>query len=114
MCFYISSKHPNEKIATKDIVCYKLLKQTLESPFYCKAYKLNKLYKTNLDEPNIVFGCIFRGFHSYSNKREGFKGHVSNYWYFVKGIIPKGSKYYYNPVRHEYVSNRIILQEIIK
>ena len=32
----------------------------------------------------------------------------------VKGIIPKCSEYYYNSIDKEYVSNQIILQEIIK
>ena len=122
MCFCLHQKYPNEKIATKDIVCYKVLKSTivstlLESMFYFKVYELNKLYKTILDKPKetfLVFGYISKGFHSYSNKREAFKKRLNNDCYVVKGIIPKGSKYYYNPDRHEYVSNQIILQEVIK
>lgn len=116
MCFFISEKYSKEKIAKKDIVCYKRLKinptGNFLSPYQKKPYKLNILYRSRLELSS--YHTIDVGIHSYSCKKRAtrllnrVRGEV-----LVKSIIPKGSRYYYNQIRHEYVSNRIILQEII-
>jgi hypothetical protein len=113
MCFYIHPKHPSKKIANRDIVCYKCLWDNFRSPHQCKFYKLNKLYRSPITIDTLWDFTITRGLHSYSYKRFAIRQMGYN-GILVKGIIPKGSKYYYNPDRHEYVSNQIILQEIIK
>ena len=118
MCFIIHEKYPEEKIAKKDIVCYKILERnsTVDflSPYQKKHYKLNILYRSRLELSSYRI-TIDIGIHSYSCKKK------ATYWInkvrngvLAKGIIPKGSRYYYNPTMHEYVSNRIILQKIIK
>lgn len=111
MCFVIDVKHPEKKIAKKDIICYKRLDIKFRSPYRVKLYKLNKLYKSELIKDSLY--CIYVGIHSYSCKKEAKHQKWSDE-IIVKGIIPKGSEYYYNPNRHEYVSNQIIIQEVIK
>jgi hypothetical protein len=80
------------------------------------AYELNRLCKIKLEKPKNEFNYVYicKGFHSYSNKRKIIWCPDRSFYCVVKGIIPKGSEYYYNPDRHEYVSNQIVLQEIIK
>jgi len=116
MCFIIDAKHSEEKIAKKDIVCYKRLMISptgnFLSPYQLKPYKLNILCRSKLELSSYNTICV--GIHSYSCKKKATS--CLNRVYFevlAKGIIPKGSRYYYNPIRHEYVSNRIILKEII-
>ena len=118
MCFFIHKNHTKEKIAKKDIVCYKRLikyENGFFSPYMATHYNLNKLYKSKLKGQ---FFCnrnvIETGLHSYSYKKEAKSWLRKPYEILAKGIIPKGSKYYYNPTLHEYVSNQIILQEVIR
>ena len=113
MCFSIHPDHPDKKIAKRDITCYKILQNIsgeLFSTVQYFRYKLHKLYKTKIDKPK--YWGINHGFHSYSNKKcllENCIISTKN----VKCIIPKGSEYYYNPFYTEYVSNQIIIKEII-
>lgn len=114
MCFFIHKNHKEKKIANRDITCYKYLYNSFRSPYQGRLYKLNKLYKSSITV-NIdlyMIPIITKGLHSYSCKRFAI-GHGYGE-ILVKGIIPKGSKYYFNPDGHEYVSNQIILKEIIK
>ena len=115
MCFSIHPDHPDKKIAKRDITCYKIL-QNISGELFSRLrgfeYKLNKLYKTKIDEPQL--GEINRGFHSNSNKhflKRQRSCIISSK--NVKCIIPKGSEYYYDPIWREYVSNQIIIKEII-
>jgi hypothetical protein len=117
MCFYISKHYPKALTAEHEIECYKLLFHDYESLYHYFPYKLNKLYKTTIrEEDTDIFGSIIkRGFHSYSHrfianeKRE--KSDLANLL-LVTCIIPKGAKYYYNPLDEEYVSNQIIIKGI--
>ena len=114
MCFVISSKYPEEKIAGKDIVCYKRLERSTGgflSPYQGKFYNLNKLYRSKLECSSCH--TIDVGLHSYSCKKRAKYCRVPGE-VVTKGIIPKGSRYYYNSYNHEYVSNQIIVQEVIK
>ncbi len=100
-----------EKIASKDIVCYKkvdlyIMQTKVKLISYHKGfeYNLNTLYsintfgkRKNRYDKNIE---IHRGFHSY-------RKNVGN----VKCIVPKGSKYYMNT--DEIVSNSIKIIEIL-
>ena len=115
MCFFIHINHEEKKIANRDITCYKCLYNNFTSPYKGKLYKLNKLYKSSICITMTICKTpiITKGLHSYSCKRFAIR-QMNSYGILVKGIIPKGSKYYYNPDRHEYVSNQIILQEVIK
>ena len=113
MCFTISSNHPNKKIARRNITCYKYLKSDLSAPFNFYYYQLKQLNKTTIGE-TVQLNYINDGFHSYSNKKE-----VQPYFnpfcreVVVRCTIPKGSEYYYNEYRREYVSNQIIVEEIL-
>lgn len=115
MCFFIHEYHAEKKIANRDITCYKYLYNNFRSPYQGKLYRLNKLYKSSIRMiiDFDIIPIITIGLHSYSCKRFAIR-QMKAEGILVKGIIPKGSEYYYNPVRHEYVSNQIILQEIIK
>lgn len=114
MCFKISEKHPNLKIANKDIVCYKRFGTNYVSTVgYYKKYfiwwgsrnKSETIHKkTKLGIPN-AFNDIHEGFHSYSNK----KGLRRNNYNCYECLIPKGSEYYYNPKQMTYVSNELIV-----
>ena len=120
MCFVIHEKHPDKKIAKRDITCYKDVlshrnKQFVKSAVKEFAYRFNRLYRTRLDRERIkVFGELAplnKGFHSTSNKKRNGLWWASDF--SVRCIIPKGSEYYYNPEEMEYISNQIIIKEII-
>lgn len=113
MCFIIHNNHPKEKIANRDIVCYKRLRDNFRSPYMNRLYELNKLCKSSITIEKYCSAIITEGLYSYSCKRHT-TSQMNSHEILVKGIIPKGSKYYFNPDSHEYVSNQIILQEIIK
>ena len=110
MCFTITTP---EKIAKKDIGCYKLLdfaphsKCDYRSAWFSSPYKLGEVYKTKsfgFDEED----GIDKGRHSYSAlsraRKVAWTGDC-----IVKCLIPKGTKYYYNSGDKEYVSLAIKL-----
>lgn len=125
MCFKIHKNHQEVKIATRNIPCYKRLElignnwcvkkitrgnlPTLkfQTPyFYQRVFLQHKpLKKSPID---VGLNEIEKGLHSYSHPSG-----VTNNWrrsfneVIVKCIIPKGSKYYYNPDAREYVSNKL-------
>jgi hypothetical protein len=120
MCFELSH-NSKAKIARKDIVCYKEV-ENVGSPFeivirsFFAEYpyelgKLNKPVKIRIqkciDEDKEI---IHKGYHSYEfiPKCLIFPNDV-----IVKCIIPKGTKYYSN-LDGEYVSENIIIKEILK
>jgi len=131
MCFHIHRRHREEKIASRDITCYKKL--TIE--FYSLTNKPIIISKESL--PTIKFRTPFRdapvslyksplktaiikvvpspftlenrienGLHSYSSIRKAMSATYKRE-VIVKCTIPKGSKYYYNPENQEYVSNQL-------
>jgi len=117
MCFIIDKKHPKEKVAKKNITCYKsvYIKLCIIRAYYFHnfIYKLNKVYQTTglkVQKNNFGETFINEGFHSYSNNKGDIDICSINK---VKCIIPKGSKYYYNSEHRQYVSNRIILTELL-
>ena len=108
MCFY--TKGSKIRIATKDIVCYKLVIR--KDKDYCFSfvkkfkYEYNKKYsdksKWTLFKKWLFNDCITQeAYHS----RKSFFG--SN----VKCIIPKGSLYLINNVKEEYCSSSIIIKQ---
>lgn len=126
MCFIIDKKHKKEKIASKNIICYKILemknikiKGIFSSPYQKFIYNFkekthyiantNKLLKIdNQDYNNNII--IYNGLHSYSTIKnaELHKNNLSLIYddkvEIFECIIPKGTKYYYNSERKEYVS----------
>ena len=112
MCFWIHDEHKKAIIATKDIRCWKIAykynihKYGFTSSIQAFHYEFNKTYKTTL---GICDRSITRGFHSYSKKP-----YNTLYIKTIYCIIPKGSKYYYNPSFDEYVSNQIIPIKVVR
>lgn len=130
MCFYISRKHPELKIAERDIICWKLMLNCnrgyptnhVESRYEGYLYQLGYHYREDLGF-KTYFSCalnnevIGRGIHSYSTRREAneyFKNDYSDRAIIVECYIPKGSSYYYNEFKKEYCSLDICLVQIIK
>lgn len=116
MCFIVDKKRPDKMISKRDIVCYKVLTGNFASVIQGFQYELGKLYKGLIGSPryNGFYGEINVGFHSYSNKRRiPLPEKYCNTRILVKYIIPKGSMYYYNSSVHEYVSNQIIIKEVL-
>lgn len=112
MCFWIHEKYREAIIATKDIKCWKrtfrtsLLNGGFTSEIRNFPYKFGETYKTTI-KGNLIM--INKGFHSYTHKPYARYCTCTIYC-----KIPKGSKYYYNPTRHEYVSNQIIPLKVVK
>jgi hypothetical protein len=126
MCFKINKNYPKALTAEHDIECYKVMKIPYVSYFESLRYKLNTLYNETIqivyqndeDIDGDTKGYIEDGFHSYAhrfNANEFIENFVQNKKIFVDivvCIIPKGAKYYYNPIDEEYVSNQIIIKGI--
>lgn len=110
MCFIIDAKHPNVKIARRDIPCYKRLwvdGNKTRSPYRDKLYHKNLSSGENaeLHVRNFSFSLdiIHKGLHSYSNKK------ITSYDTLFIAYIPTGTKYYYDSVNKEYVSLRLVV-----
>ncbi len=122
MCFYKINYNDKVKIATKDIVCYKAVelreKQECFRSFYKKEIQhLDELLKSKLDI-DTYFYSVDIGLHSLKNigRSKLWRFNSNSFWskgcsYMVKCIIPKGSQYLEND--SEYVSNQIIMKEIL-
>jgi len=107
MCFHTHYDHQEVKTAEKDIVCWKYLTKDRKAPLQNFQYEYNILNK--LGRPlEVVDREISEGFHSHSEKRIAKLRATSDRKVF-KFIIPKGSKYFYNPNDEEYVSDHIVL-----
>ena len=109
MCFVIHKDHPNVLVAKKDIPCWKKVyrvakkrgsgyyKSQAEAEFRRFVYKFNKVYKVRSFRYYPNKGFITRGFHSYCFK-------LRTRYTIIRCVIPKGTKYYFNPAADEYVS----------
>ena len=116
MCFVIDeSVCPKMLTAKEDIVCYKKITKDLNSAHQNFKYEFNKLYKIKFwrfkilkdQRDNRDKHSIYRGFHSFQKPLFD----IPSYNIYVKCIIPKGAKYYFNN-ENENVSNSIIIKEI--
>lgn len=132
MCFNVYKG--KELIANKDIECFKFLRKDvgqrrLHAPYIDEFYyDFKKIYFLN--KPLVIIRrknnkLIFEGFHSYINKDDskikallkkkstGYRARAYPIDIPVLCIIPKGSKYYRNTDDGEYVSDSIIIKEIL-
>lgn len=136
MCWVTNVKAVCE-IAAEDIKIFKVCSpsdvnpEVLISPYLEFEYELNKVY--SIEEELEVIVCfsdvsyceIYKGFHSYASDCTILKHAVIAIWnnnrfldsydtddVIVRGYIPKGAHYYLNE-RHEYVSDKICLTEIM-
>lgn len=133
MCFIVG-KDQIIQVATEEIDCFKLFKDPvcysgipsgiLRSPYQNYDYKKGKRYDLGKELEIMDVNQINEGFHSYINlmAAEVEKAIamaagmvVEQVVVVVKCTIPKGSKYYVNPIDKEYVSDSIIIgTEFIK
>lgn len=104
MC--LSSYHKTPRIATSDIICYKVVykagllnrlfrKFDYISPIYIFKWKINELYYQKLGEPEFVEHGIFAigtGFHASFSENDVYRS--SKNMVLVKCIIPKGTNYF--------------------
>lgn len=122
MCFLIltdSKAYGEELTASKDIVCYKMLEKSIGGEVYMSPYQNELYFKINTKAKSITktssliaspwTSQINIGLHTYSNKKYARKKLCTDRAFF-KAIIPKGSKYYYNPEDSEYVSDKLIVE----
>lgn len=124
MTFIISKNSPNTrvKIANKDIECYKTLelsyKGNIVSLYSYDVYfnkgeskdfvlkEIKQLYVNKRDNSieNGLSSCsVYRRAQYYKSK-----AYIKERFIYA-GIIPKGSRYYYNPDTEEYVSDKLIV-----
>lgn len=134
MCFHIHQDHPDKKVADSNILCYKvLLKRRARwpwerrhpdidpawsyylSPFQAaEPWKFGVIVKDHVNDiPN--YGTIYGGLHSFSDIKiaaEYTSGHDLKRRRIMEAVIPKGSSYYYNPERNEYVSDQLVIMRV--
>ena len=118
MCFNINSDYPEAQTAETDIICYKVLERdddTLVSPYEKELYfkKRNTVIK-EVKDFGIEDNKIFEGLHSFSSLTSALKSiEIIKEEFYIgdfsihKAIIPKRTKYYYNPLTEEYVSLKL-------
>ena len=118
MCFNINLAYPEAKTAEIDIICYKVLEKdddTLVSPYEKELYfkKGNTVIK-EVKDFGIKDNKIFEGLHSFSSLTSALKSiEIIKEEFYIgdfsihKAIIPKRTKYYYNPLTEEYVSLKL-------
>jgi hypothetical protein len=113
MCFE-TTKSAKAKIATEDIVCYKILypkffRHSFESP--CENFHYTPNKTTKQVTIKLVGKCINKGYHSYKTKNIAKRSILfsADSHEIYKFIIPQGTRYYKN--KTEYVSETIILVE---
>jgi hypothetical protein len=119
MCFYIHQDHIDAKIAENDITCYKILtrkkNKDLVSPYIGSEVILGEKVEQKLERYGF---SIDIGIHSCSTFLSAVKRRFEMWAgthccepgkkIIIKCIIPKGTKYYYNPEDKEYVSEAMI------
>lgn len=130
MCFSIDKNNPDPKIAEKNIICYKIVdilrndKHHVSSLYHQYEYVIGELNEhvelvikfpeDRLKNLTKSFnGMIDRGYHSYCTKTSAMLHIVFPHELLVRCAIPEGTKYYYDSLEKEYVSETIIIDEIV-
>lgn len=119
MCFIIRESHPKPYIAECDIEAYKVMyvhennKDIVISQYQNYRYVLGKLYRAKFGIENRLYYIgilIYQGFHSFTHRYIANEHQEEmNSLKIITCIIPKGAKYYYDPIKEEYCSNQIII-----
>ena len=118
MCLRTEQRTP--QIATKDIICYKIIHKDMTSLFHKEfKWEFGKVYHTEMITTLSSFfmnTMVEQGFHSYATLKATREGYYSSSepCIAVKCTIPQGSEYYTGKhgVRDGYASDKIILNEI--
>jgi hypothetical protein len=109
MCFYLP-RNAKPLVADKDIECWKTVSHgtngryiSVVQGYIYEGGKINReVYLT--PRPGLNLSVINNGYHSYIARRAGIDQRT-----FTKCWIPKGSTYYVNTGRNEYVSSNIVV-----
>lgn len=118
MSFIVDKKHKEEKIAKKDIIVYKIVNVVsgnIFSYFQNYAYRLKeKNKKVNLQKKQVakIHELINEGYHSTKEAKMAKSLHIDTAR-IAKCIIPAGARYYYNSLFKSYVSDEIIIDQIL-
>ena len=107
----------NPKVAKRDIPCYKVLEESLISPYEGYKYVLGKKEKSPLDKG---ISDVHKGLHTFTSKKNAI---IERNWFLnrdfgshnvFKAIIPKGAKYFIGETEDDqrsYASNELIVLE---
>jgi hypothetical protein len=121
MCFRIDNKHPGSKIAKRDVACYKIVdkyNKRFVSPFLHKPYRIGQIkYATRggkrLNTLFVDMDNIYAGIHAYSTMYKASRRARLSFRAILYCLIPRGTMYYYNQRRKEYVSTKIkVIKEV--
>lgn len=124
MCFTIHESHSEVKIATEDILCYKIFIPSNFGDAYLTPFRRTRVLPKSLMESEIGQSVRDRwnelsyGIHSFTSLEEATaygKKKVDDYNQakYVECTIPKGSEYYFNPETKQYISNQLQLGLVI-
>lgn len=120
MCFFVHPEQFESKTAEQDISCFKILRcdnnvTDLFSPIKKHPYTLGKEETSPIGKMYENPQTIEEGLHSCSSM-ESALGWVVPYDHrmLFDATIPKGSMYFHNPDRHEYVSDRLTVNKPIQ
>lgn len=117
MCFQIDPRYKEVLIAKRPIIVYKRFRGEINvesnkcymSPYQMFIYEKGETY---FEDAAFVDKCSFFGIsiglHSYS-ALDMAKYQRANSEIIVPCVIPKGSKYYYNSIRKEYISDTLTI-----
>lgn len=117
MCFYIHPAHSEVKIAEEDIECYKILDSVvINYPIMISPYQKEVYFRKGGSSEYVIKEVKKFGFDETGNIHEGLHTHSTletadnqRGWSerVYKAIIPKGTKYYYDPDKKEFVSLKL-------
>jgi hypothetical protein len=134
MCFHVQKGNVRPKIAEKDITCYKVFDNDakygnqygtfIRSLYQFFSYKVGIKYELDgyinpIKDLHTNNSIIEVGLHSYTCLKHAKEKSIRLSWFsgyccVYKCIIPKGSTYYVNTKHKEYVSDQIIVKELVK
>ena len=117
MCFD-TTKHQKPKIATEDIICWKVIKSNGNAYHQNWHYKIGdtqprvKIRKVNHSEEYTSINegydsYINEGYHSYTNIEKAKRYRCWRSYIVGRFIIPKGTRYFHNKEEGEYVAEVI-------
>lgn len=134
MCFYVDPfRKKIAHLAKEDIICYKLICRKIYENDYRGVFIPSFIYQFNTvmkikDKLKVINNQIHEGFHSYysiddihlktylKTKGTGYRcrSKVNHEIHVpVRCVIPKGSRYYKNDNVKEFVSDALIIKEIL-
>ena len=117
MCFEIHPDYPEALIAKRDILCYKVLNQNKLRDDISSPFQLDPYFSKSSQDITVTKtvkkiqrfdSAIYEGLHTFSNYLRTWEWSRDTFGVYF-AIIPKGTKYYYNSNKKEYVSEKLIV-----